>query len=128
MASLKGYTTAQHVRDFLGGQVATYLTDTMLDTMISNCEGVVDGWLKVGSGTGSGSLTFSATKSPHLILRDAVTAGAAIKALAASTVSFSTLEQAINARDTAVYVWETSYKLITGDQKPVGIADFIMEQ
>jgi len=120
MASLRGYTTAQHVRDMLGGQVNTYLTDAMIETMISDIEGVVDGWLSTPSG-----ITFSATKSLHLIVRRAVTSGVAILVLASSSLSWQTLEQAVNARDIATYEWETCYKLITGDMKPVGIADTI---
>ena len=122
MASLRGYCTATNVRDFLSGQVNTYLTDAMIDTMISDIEGVVDGWLKMGAS----GLTFSATKSLHLIVRRAVVSGTAILVLASSSLSWQTLEQAVNARDIATYEWETCYKIITGDAKPIGIGDDIV--
>lgn len=126
MASVKGYATAQNVRDFLGGQVATYLTDAMIEVFISECEGVIDTYLKVG--TNGYSLTYSALKAPHLILRQAATAGAAIKVLACSSLSWQTLEQAVNARDSATYFWETSIKMLLEDNKPVGTGDHILNQ
>lgn len=121
MASLRGYTTAQNVRDFLGGQGGT-LTDAQIETMISNVEGTIDLWIA------GKDITFSSSKSYHLILRKAATAGTAILVLASSSASWQTLEQAVNARDIAIYEWETSYKLITGKQadNPIGIAERIV--
>src|SRR3990167_6009291 len=97
------YTNAQKVKDLLGSRLFSATTNGIIEVWIEEAEGIIDTWLKIGSGTGASSFTFSATKKPHLILEMAATMIAGSLALAQSSVSFVTMEQALLMQETMLY-------------------------
>ena len=118
------YTTATKVRAMLGEYVNNLTSDTEIEVWIEEAEGFIDTWLKIGSGTGANTFTFSASKKPHLVLELAATSLAASIALSHSTVSWLTMESAVFMMETCVFWWEQSKALITSEE----FADFILEQ
>lgn len=120
------YTTATKVRNFMSNRVAGEITDAMINVWIEEAEGIIDTWARIGSGTGSDSMTFDASKKPHLIFELAATALAASIAMGSSSVSFATMNQAVMMQETAVFWWEECRKIfLDNDNDHV---KFIQEQ
>lgn len=125
MASNRAYTTATKVRDALAGQIITYISDAMIDSMINRIEGVIDTKLKVGSGTGSSStFTWTTGDAPQWVIEGAATYGAAMQCCGPSAASWNTLEQLVNAQNTFSYLYKLFMDMIDSDE----FGDFIVEQ
>lgn len=120
------YTTAAKVRSFIGGYCsAADSVDAVINVWIEEAEAIVDCWLKIGTGTGSNSLTFSAAKKPHLVLEFAATAIAASIVMSHASVSTQTMEEANFIMDMCIYWYEQAKYILTDEQS---ISDFIIEQ
>lgn len=118
------YTTATLIRSWLAENVVSVHSDSELEAFAEYAEGIIDTWLKLGSGTGANSLTYDNSKVPHRVLRLAATAMAASVAMATSSPSFGTMEQALVALEVSIYWWEQAERML----KEHEYADFIMEQ
>src|SRR3990167_9896381 len=114
MASNRGYTTATKVRDVLAGQLNSYLTDAMIDSMINRIEGVIDSKLKIG--TSASSFTWATGKSPHWAIEGAATYGAALQCCGPSAVSWNTLDQLSNTQNLFAYLYKFFMDIIDSDE------------
>ena len=107
MVSNRGYTTATKVRDALAGQIVTYITDAMIDSMINRIEGVIDTKMGIGAGTGSvGVFTWTTGKVRQWVLEGAATYGAALQCCGPSAASWNTLEQLVNSQNLFSYLYK----------------------
>ena len=99
MASNRGYTTATKVRDVLAGQINGYFTDAMIESAINRIEGVIDANMKIGSGDGEYSFTWTTATAAHWVMEGAATYGAALQFTGPSYASWNTLDQIVNAQN-----------------------------
>lgn len=118
------YTDATKVRNFIAGKVKATITDAMINVWIEEAEGMIDTLMKIGSGTGSNSLTFSASAKPHLVLELATTAMAASVAAANSTESMATMQEAVLKIEHCLRWYKEAIMIMQQHDK----GDFIMEQ
>lgn len=115
MASNRGYTTAQKVKDVMGGKVASYFTDAIIEAAINRIEGVIDSHLRhstSGNITGANNITWTTGYSVHWVIEGAATYGTALQLCSGSTASWNTLDQLINAQNTFSYMFKTFMDII----------------
>lgn len=92
MASVK-YTSDTIVNDRIQG-AGTSLSSAEINEIIVQCEGYLDTMMKLPS-----TFSFSQSKSAHLTIRKAATDMAALYVLAATPMSWQTLNQVALASD-----------------------------
>jgi len=123
MASNRGYTTAQKVRDVLAGQVVTYITDAIIDAIINRIEAVIDTKLKIGVG-GTTAFTWTTTTVPDWAIEMATTFGAAVIICGPSSASWNTQEQLENMQNICSFWFKVAMDII--DSQDFGT--FLLEQ
>lgn len=82
------WTTAQIVRDLLGGITTSSISNGIIEEYIEQWEGYAEARYKVSD------ITFASTKKMHKIIRSLVTHYAAMDLIVAVNMSFETLNQA----------------------------------
>jgi len=127
MASNRGYTTATKVKAALGGRVAGYFTDGIIEDAINRVEGIIDTALKVSSSgniVGANSLTWTTGLSPHWVIEGAATFGAALQLCNGSIVSMNGLDEVVSVQNFCSYMFKTFMDQIENEM----FGDFIAGQ
>ncbi len=116
------YTTATKVKAMIGDQILAVTVDADIEVWIEEAEGLIDTWLKIGSGDNANSLTFSATKKPHLVLEMCATALSAFIAISSASASVSTMESLVNMQEVCWATYQECKTAILAD------GGFILDQ